>query len=87
MAQQRSVTYYTAGNDAVEQPALLTLAEPSSADKAAEPNGGRPVRSERARQLGLAGVAQARAALAAATQRAEAERAERALTRPAGKAA
>ena len=91
MGQQRSVTHEIAEGETVEQPALLTV--PGPPPKVAHAAGGRsmdtdlPVRSERAKQVGLAGVARARAALAAAAKRAEAERAVARTAGTAGKAA
>ena len=88
MAQHRSVTQYVDAGEAVEQPALLTLPRPPAlgAREAGDREGSRErsVRSEHAKQLGLAGIAQARAALAAAAQRAEAEKV---IARTASKAA
>lgn len=88
MAQHRSAIEYVDAGEAVEQPTLLALPRPPApgAREAGDRKGGseRSVRSEHAKQLGLAGIAQARAALAAAAKRAESEKA---IARTASKAA
>ena len=87
MANKRSL-HYDVG-EAVEQPVLLTVPGPSPARTTAAgeqqaTESGQCLRGEWAKQVGLAGVAEARAALAAAARRAEAEGA---TARPAGRAA
>ncbi len=86
MANKRSL-HYDVG-EAVEQPVLLTVPGPSPARTTASgeqaTESGQCLRGEWAKQVGLAGVAEARAALAAAARRAEAESA---TARPAGRAA
>ena len=89
MANKRSLHYDVGGGEAVEQPVLLTVPGPPPAGTSAGGTGAagtgaageqgtgsrQSLRVEWAKQLGLAGVAEARAALAAAARRAEAERA------------
>jgi hypothetical protein len=88
MANKRSLHYDVGGGEAVEQPVLLTVpgSSPAGTSAAGEQGtgSGQSLRVEWAKQLGLAGVAEARAALAAAARRAEAERA---AARAAGRAA
>jgi hypothetical protein len=68
-----------AGDKMMEQPRLLTVPEEpkTRAELAGDEQQSQPLgqRSEAARRLGLSGVAKARAALAAASERAEVERA------------
>lgn len=93
IVSMRSERFVTDG-EVVYQPRLLTVPEASGAVAPRPRRLPTRVWSERSRETGLAGVAQARAALAAAAQRAEIERADapladrgRAAARTAGKAA